>query len=105
MGWARGSPGRLLKANGTDPTAPTMIHRTQVGRPSTGRHLQGPDTRIVRLWRSIASVSPVPSATLPRSMAKVRHVGACRITGKKTNNHAQRARAHSESNFLVCHGD
>ena len=46
-----------------------MIHRIQVGRPSTGRHLQGPDTRIVRLWRSIASVSPVPSATLPRSMA------------------------------------
>jgi hypothetical protein len=60
---------------------------------------------IVRLWRSTASVSPVPSATLPRSMATVRHVGACRITGKKTNNHAKRARANSENNFLVCHGD
>jgi len=70
-----------------------------------GRHLQGPDTRIVRLWRSIASVFPVPSATLPRSMATVRHVGACRITGKKTNNHAKRAHANNESNFLVCHGD
>src|ERR1700745_1611504 len=38
-------------------------------------------------------------------MAKVRDVGACRITGKKTNNRAERGRANSESNFLVCHGD
>ena len=91
--------------NGTDADGTYDDPPDEVGRPSTGRHLQGPDTRIVRLWRSIALVSPMPSATLPRSMATVRHVGACRITGKKTNNHAKRARANSESNFLVCHGD
>jgi hypothetical protein len=38
-------------------------------------------------------------------VAKVRDVGAYRVTGKKTNKHAERGCANSERNFLICHGD